>query len=65
MPMKWNILKPAVKPLSTGQKQISWRGTYWDVNGSFLQFLNPINWFTAEKRWDRVFQRVRCGDAPS
>ncbi|MGH0036889.1 MAG: signal peptidase I [Myxococcota bacterium] len=36
----------------------------WDVNGNFLSFLNPINWFTAEKRWSRVFQRVRC-ETPS
>ncbi|MCZ6465503.1 MAG: signal peptidase I [Proteobacteria bacterium] len=35
----------------------------WDVNGSFLQFLNPINWFTAEKRWERVFSRVKCDDS--
>ena len=32
----------------------------WDVNGNFLQFLNPINWWSAEKRWSRVFSRVRC-----
>jgi signal peptidase I len=32
----------------------------WDVNGSALQFFNPVNWFQANKRWDRVFQRVRC-----
>ncbi len=32
----------------------------WDVNGNMLSFFNPVNWFTAEKRWDRVFQRVRC-----
>ena len=32
----------------------------WDVNGNFLQFLNPVNWWTAEKRWDRIFSRVRC-----
>jgi signal peptidase I len=36
----------------------------WDVNGSFVQFLNPINWFTAEKRWGRIFQRVRCEKDP-
>jgi hypothetical protein len=36
----------------------------WDVNGSAVQFLNPINWFTAEKRWDRVFTRVACDAAP-
>jgi len=32
----------------------------WDVNGNFLEFFNPVNWFTADKRWSRVFQRVRC-----
>ncbi len=32
----------------------------WDVNGNFLEFLNPINWWSAEKRWSRVFSRVRC-----
>lgn len=35
----------------------------WSVNGNALQFFNPVNWFTADKRWDRVFRRVRC-DAP-
>jgi len=35
----------------------------WDVNGNFLQFLNPVNWFKAEKRWGRIFSRVRCLDA--
>jgi signal peptidase I len=34
----------------------------WDVNGNMLSFFNPVNWFEAEKRWDRVFQRVRCED---
>ena len=32
----------------------------WDVNGNMLSFFNPLNWITAEKRWGRVFQRVRC-----
>jgi len=32
----------------------------WDVNGNALQFFNPVNWFKAEKRWDRVFRPVRC-----
>ena len=32
----------------------------WNVNGNMLSFFNPVNWFQAEKRWDRVFQRVRC-----
>ena len=35
----------------------------WDVNGNMLSFFNPVNWFNAEKRWDRVFQRVRCASA--
>ncbi len=35
----------------------------WDVNGSAIQFLNPWNWLTAEKRWDRTFSRVRCDEA--
>jgi signal peptidase I len=32
----------------------------WSVNGNAFEFFNPGNWFTAEKRWDRVFSRVRC-----
>lgn len=32
----------------------------WDVNGNMLSFFNPLNWISAEKRWDRVFQRVKC-----
>ena len=32
----------------------------WDVNGNALQFFNPVNWFKAEKRWDRVFRPVGC-----
>ncbi len=35
----------------------------WDVNDNMLSFFNPVNWFTAEKRWDRIFQRVRCEPA--
>jgi signal peptidase I len=34
----------------------------WDVNGNFLEFLNPLNWWNAEKRWGRLFSRVRCVD---
>ena len=34
----------------------------WDHNGNFLSFFNPMNWFSIEKRWGRVFRRVRCGD---
>jgi len=37
----------------------------WNVNGNMLSFFNPLNWFRAEKRWDRVFQRVRCEPSPS
>ena len=36
----------------------------WDVNGNALQFFNPVNWFQADKRWDRVFDRVRCEPVP-
>ncbi len=32
----------------------------WDVNGNMLSFFWPPNWWNAEKRWDRVFQRVKC-----
>ncbi len=32
----------------------------WDVNGNMLSFFNPVNWWTADKRWERVFQRVKC-----
>jgi signal peptidase I len=37
----------------------------WDVNGNMLSFFNPGNWFSAEKRWDRIFQRVRCESTPT
>lgn len=37
----------------------------WNVNGNMLSFFNPLNWFRAEKRWDRIFQRVRCESKPS
>ena len=37
----------------------------WNVNGNMLSFFNPLNWISAEKRWDRVFQRVRCESKPS
>ena len=36
----------------------------WNVEGNFLQFLNPMNWWKADKRWDRLFQSVECGLAP-
>ena len=32
----------------------------WDVNGNMLSFFNPVNWITAEKRWDRVFKDLGC-----
>ncbi|MFK7897992.1 MAG: signal peptidase I [Myxococcota bacterium] len=35
----------------------------WDVNGNMMSFFNPINWWSSEKRWDRVFDRVRCDEA--
>ncbi len=39
---------------------------YWswevDGNSSALQFFNPVNWFVADKRWDRVFSSIRCED---
>jgi len=34
----------------------------WDVNGNMLSFFNPVNWFTAEKRWGRVFEPVECDE---
>lgn len=34
----------------------------WNLNGNFLSFFNPVNWFSVEKRWDRLLRRVRCGD---
>jgi len=33
----------------------------WDHSGNFLAFLNPINWFAIEKRWDRMLRGVECG----
>ena len=38
---------------------------YWSWNsaGNFFHLLNPINWFTIEKRWGRVFQGIYC-DSP-
>ena len=36
----------------------------WDVNGNALEFLKPTNWWSADKRWGRVFQRVECDDPP-
>lgn len=36
----------------------------WDVNGNMLSFFNPMNWWSSEKRWDRVFDRVRCEEVP-
>jgi signal peptidase I len=37
----------------------------WDHSGNFLAFLNPVNWFSIEKRWDRLFRGVRCGQLDS
>lgn len=36
----------------------------WDVRGNFLQFLNPVNWWSADKRWERVLRTVGCGLPP-
>ena len=36
----------------------------WDVNGNALQFFNPVNWWSAEKRWSRVMKRVKCDTPP-
>ncbi len=33
----------------------------WNSKGNFFHLLNPVNWFTVEKRWDRVFDLIRCG----
>ena len=32
----------------------------WNSKGNILHLLNPTNWFTIEKRWDRVFDRIGC-----
>jgi signal peptidase I len=32
----------------------------WDVNGNALEFLKPTNWWSADKRWDRILQPLRC-----
>ncbi len=32
----------------------------WDVNGNMLSFFNPVNWWSANKRWDRIFSSVEC-----
>jgi signal peptidase I len=31
----------------------------WDFNGSWVEVLNPLTWWNAEKRWDRVGNSVR------
>lgn len=33
----------------------------WNVRGNFLEFFNPVNWWSAEKRWNRLLMPVRCG----
>ena len=33
----------------------------WASAGNFFHLLNPVNWFTVEKRWGRIFQRIGCG----
>ncbi|MBB84597.1 MAG: signal peptidase I [Deltaproteobacteria bacterium] len=36
----------------------------WAHEGNMLAFFNPLVWFTAEKRWDRVFQGLDCDPVP-
>jgi signal peptidase I len=31
----------------------------WNFNGSWLEVINPVTWFTVEKRWDRLGDPVR------
>jgi len=31
----------------------------WNFNGGWLEVLNPVTWFTVEKRWDRLGDSVR------
>jgi hypothetical protein len=26
----------------------------WNFNGGWLEVLNPVTWFTVEKRWGRI-----------
>ena len=33
----------------------------WNVRGNFFEFLNPVNWWSAEKRWNRLLMPVQCG----
>jgi signal peptidase I len=30
----------------------------WDFNGGWLELLNPLTWWEAEKRWDRIGARL-------
>jgi signal peptidase I len=30
----------------------------WDFNGSWLEVINPVTWFTVEKRWNRLGSSV-------
>lgn len=30
----------------------------WDFNGGWLEVLNPLTWWNAEKRWDRIGSRL-------
>jgi len=31
----------------------------WDFNGGWLELLNPLTWWNAEKRWDRIGARLQ------
>ena len=30
----------------------------WDFNGGWLELLNPLTWWRADKRWDRIGTRL-------
>jgi signal peptidase I len=32
----------------------------WNFNGSWAEVLNPVTWWTVEKRWGRIGDRVKC-----
>ena len=31
----------------------------WDFNGGWLELLNPLTWWNAEKRWDRIGTKLQ------
>jgi hypothetical protein len=32
----------------------------WDFNGGWGQVLNPMTWWTVEKRWGRIGDQLKC-----